>query len=238
MKSLSHIVVFIVFLFSFPSNKLEVSGEIIYAFTPNNISQEERLGKDELYSVIDKLNASASDLRFILRFNKNESIFMLEEQLESDLNQNAISYAQNIITKGKYYCNKKEDILLRESQAYEKYTLIKSIPSDVKWHITKESKQIGRYLCFKATQIKTKVSNSKKKKFTVEAWFCPQIPVPFGPKEYNGLPGLILEIKDPLFTFYATKVKLAKEHVNIKPLKSKNIITEEENILNFQTIKN
>lgn len=236
MKFNLHILVLSIFFLNYPIKKVDVSGEIVYAFTPNSVSKEDRQGKDELYSAVDRLNASASDLRFILRFNKNESIFLLENQLESDLNQNAISYARNIITKGKYYCNKKENILLRESHSYDKYTLIKSSLSDSKWHITKESKKIGNYVCYKATQVKSKISSSKKKEFVVEAWFCPRIPVSFGPKEYNGLPGLILEIKDPLFTFYATKINLNNTDLKIIPLKSKNIISEEENIRNFKEL--
>lgn len=211
--------------------KASPCGIVTYSFVPNNIANEEKQGKKELFSAIDKLNSSAADLNFILKFNEIESLFFLEKQLESDLNQNAISYAKNIITKGKYYCNKNENILLRESGAYDKYTLIKSTLSDKKWQITKESKKIDDFICYKAILVKN------EKKIIVEAWFCPQIPVSFGPKEYNGLPGLILELKEPLFTFYATKINLSNSPIKIMPLKSKNIITEEENIRNFKKMK-
>jgi len=30
---------------------------------------------------------------------------------------------------------------------------------------------------------------------TIQAWFCPSIPIPEGPERYSGLPGLILKIK-------------------------------------------
>lgn len=56
------------------------------------------------------------------------------------------------------------------------------------WMITEESKEIGGYLCQKAT--------TKFKGRNYEAWFCPEIPIPYGPWKLHGLPGLILAARD------------------------------------------
>lgn len=56
------------------------------------------------------------------------------------------------------------------------------------WTIYEESKDIGGYLCQKAT------TTFRGRDY--EAWFCPEIPMAYGPWKLNGLPGLILAAKD------------------------------------------
>ncbi len=63
------------------------------------------------------------------------------------------------------------------------------------------------------------------------AWFTPEIPVSFGPKYYNGLPGLIMQIERDKFTLTATKINLNPDdkHIKIKRIgEGKKLITNEE----------
>ncbi|MEZ4855089.1 MAG: GLPGLI family protein [Gelidibacter sp.] len=235
MKLINYIILSI-FITSFfiRSNNEKLSGEVEYGFLPNNVSQEEKQNSKELYDVLDKMNEAASGLTFILKFNLNESFFELNPQMESDIKPMGIAYAKNMISKGKYYFNKKKDELLREANLYDNYTLIKSIPSQSKWTLYQDTKKIDKYLCYKATKIKTVTNNLGDHHFVIEAWYTPEIPVPFGPNEFNSLPGLILELKDASFTFYAKKVSIDKsKSAVINHLESKNIITEEKNNQNF-----
>jgi len=55
------------------------------------------------------------------------------------------------------------------------------------WKLIPERKKIGEYVCMKATVI--------HEGDEVTAWFTPQIPVPAGPAEYYGLPGLVLAVE-------------------------------------------
>ena len=93
-----------------------------------------------------------------------------------------------------------------------------------KWKITQESKQIGKYLCFKAIDIE-----STNKKMKPIAWFTPQLPVSFGPLEYNGLPGLVILVEMHKRTISASETLLNPKEkiVVVKPTKGKKLTAKE-----------
>ena len=89
------------------------------------------------------------------------------------------------------------------------------------WELTKETKKIDQYLCYKAI-----LKNSDKK---VEAWYTNEIKAPYGPKGYSGLPGLILELKENKRKVSFDKVSLfPSEPVIINPPTKGEKITREE----------
>ncbi len=70
------------------------------------------------------------------------------------------------------------------------------------WKLQPERKKIGDYVCMKAT--------GGLEGDMVTAWFTPEIPVPAGPAEYYGLPGLVLAVERLGETiFLATSVELS-----------------------------
>ena len=76
---------------------------------------------------------------------------------------------------------------------------------------------IGNVKCYKATT--TETLYSRQGHFydrDVIAWFAPEIPVRFGPKNYSGLPGLVLEVKRKEFTITATKINLNPDEKKLK----------------------
>ncbi|MDG4715415.1 GLPGLI family protein [Winogradskyella marincola] len=75
--------------------------------------------------------------------------------------------------------------LLREQ--YE--VIVKEKDIEFNWEITKETKQIGKFICYKAL-----TKNFRGRNY--EAWFTYDIPVATGPWKFHGLPGLILEVHD------------------------------------------
>lgn len=66
--------------------------------------------------------------------------------------------------------------------------LVSDNTPEIKWNIKyKETKKIGKYTCKKAT--------TTFRGTNIEAYYTTEIPVSIGPYKFNGLPGLILELK-------------------------------------------
>jgi GLPGLI family protein len=226
------ISIFVFFTLSFKTTSF--SGEISYAYQRNHISKEQKQKNKELYGLLDQFDSSAKELTFQLKFNSSKSFYSIKEMMENDLNPMAVSYANNLVSKGRCYYDKENGSLLTETNVYGDNTLIKSNSKSFEWKLLKESKKIGNYTCFKATTLVDVQSRTKNKAFLIEAWYCPELALPYGPNGYNGLPGIILELRDVKYTFYAKSIKIEKENeYTIKPLVSNNIITEEEHNQNM-----
>ncbi|QLE02730.1 GLPGLI family protein [Galbibacter sp. BG1] len=74
------------------------------------------------------------------------------------------------------------------------------------WHLSNETKKIEDYVCYKAT--KKEYNTRTDSYFTTIAWYTPEIPFPYGPSGYGGLPGLILELKYKAAIITATHIIL------------------------------
>lgn len=186
----------------------------------------------------------------MLNFNKEKSIFLEEDKLDA-ISGATDSWGKNF-TQGDQYKNIKENALVQSQEFYGKQFLVKDQLQVIKWKMGKESKQIGQYLCFKATAlIPTKEltwfnfswadlrSSSTKKTDSldvksaepviemtaVEAWYTPKIPVSHGPGEYWGLPGLILEVSAGNTTLLCSKIVMnPQDKIEIEaPSKGKEI---------------
>lgn len=75
------------------------------------------------------------------------------------------------------------------------------------WEITQETKIIKGYKCKKAI--------SKKFNSLVTAWFTEEISINAGPEKYDGLPGLILSLKNLGQEFNAEKIEILKNNTVI-----------------------
>jgi len=104
--------------------------------------------------------------------------------------------------------NKKEMFFF--DQIGKNIFLVKDNYTDLKWDITKETKEVAGYICTKAT------TNFRGRQWI--AWFAPEIPVALGPWKLHGLPGLILEASDSTktYTIIAEKVEYSKSDIFAK----------------------
>lgn len=65
--------------------------------------------------------------------------------------------------------------------------LVESSLDNKGWKLDPTRKKIGEYICMKATM--------NLEGDTVTAWFAPELPIPAGPAEYYGLPGVVLAVE-------------------------------------------
>ena len=166
----------------------------------------------------------------ILTFNKQESIYKEDEQLATP--QPGGMQVLMVTTGGSdiLYKNTKENRFVNQNESFSKLFLIKDELTKHDWKLSGETKFIGEYKCYKATKIRevevveSRISingdndvdeDEKKepvmKEVEVVAWYAPEIPVNNGPANYQGLPGLILEVNDGTTTTICSKIVLNPE---------------------------
>lgn len=207
--------------------KSHIGGIIIYKFSENQ--RDSLKEKNEIDKLNDLFMKNSKDITFVLKFKDDKSYFYLDEKLENDAKPFVYDNARIVVGKGNYFTDLTNEKIIREHESLgEKFLITSKTKTFADWKLTKESKLIGKYKCYKAITTKTIINPTGEFNFTIEAWYTPQLPMKFGVKEYNNLPGLILELKDTHFTFYAHKIKLVKkEEIEIKKPKGKTI-TEKE----------
>lgn len=230
--------------------------------TAIDMSRFERPGmsEDAKKRMADRLK-NVFEKTYILTFNKEESIYKEEEKLEAPSQgerDGRFTSLMSSYTSGPQYKNVKEALLLQDQEFFGKQFLIKDPLEKLDWVMHGDTKQIGNYMCFKATAKKkiaesgfsnfgpprrgeenqneahAKSENIKQdelREVDVIAWYTMQIPVSQGPADYWGLPGLILEINADKTTLLCSKIVLnpaEKEKIK-KPTKGKEITTQAYN---------
>lgn len=217
--------IFKIFLFCFSITLLSqnISGKVTYVVSMEPISEKiidsiaskKEFKKTNMSKWMKDILKNTPDVNAFLSFSNGESLYKVEDIMQNDndktLNINRIlAGGENII-----YRNSKTKEYIKE---VKREALLVTL-EEKEWQITQESKYIGKYLCFKAIDIK---SNSKKKPIV---WFTPEIPVSFGPEEFTGLPGLVILIEMGKRFISATKINInpADKVIVIKPNKGTKI---------------
>ncbi|TXG38472.1 GLPGLI family protein [Seonamhaeicola maritimus] len=190
---------------------------------------------------------NALEKTYILTFNKSESVYKEEEKLDAP-GSGGSGFGRMMMgnfVDGNQYKNIKDQSFLQEREVFGKKFLIRdSIPS-FEWRMTGETKQIGQYMCFKATGTKVKYGldvnfrrprpdqegeEAEKKEEQLEevtdeldvvVWYTPQIPVSQGPSDYWGLPGLILEVNEGRTTILCSKIVMNTNDKDVIKVPSK-----------------
>lgn len=110
--------------------------------------QQKKMMAERMKSMLEKT--------FILSFNRTESIYKEEEKLAAPGagGGGRMGGMMGSFTAGAQYKNVKDQQLIQDQEFFGKQFLIKDSIPQLEWKMGTESKQIGQYLCFKATAVK------------------------------------------------------------------------------------
>ena len=245
----------LVLLFSKKANAQDFQGQAIY-FSKSKMdlgTWGARLSEAQKKQIQAQMK-NRLEKTYVLTFNKEESLFYEEDKL--DAISGATDSWGNNFSAGEQYKNVKQNALIQSQEFYGKKFLVKDELQPIEWKMGTESKQIGKYMCFKATSLvptvelnwfsfswndiranannkpadSTKVASTEDVKMTaIEAWYTPQIPVRHGPAEYWGLPGLILEVSVGDTTMLCSEIIMnPKEKIKIEAPDKGKLITKSE----------
>lgn len=205
-----------------------------------------QVGGSEMQKQLTEMLKKQFQKTYLLTFDKNKSIYKEDEELAPPSAGGGMVFIMSDDESGILYKDLKNQSYTNQIESFGKQFIIKDTIANTKWTLHDETKNIGTYTCFKATYTKqveehdmmsfsTNEENlsdedpdSTSKKMTtqvVTAWYTPQIPINNGPGNYQGLPGLILEVSDGDLTILCSKITLnPKKTIEIlEPNKGKQV---------------
>lgn len=188
--------------------------------------------RDVIVNQVNEIDKALDDVEFELIFNAHSSLFKPVDKIAV----NEFHYKMAVNVSGGFdlrYKDLKEKVkVVQKNYSGQLINIVKPF-NEYEWEITKETKRIGGYECYKAITRVQKYSKARGKELIFDpiVWFTPDIPVPFGPKGLDGLPGLVMEASvNGRVYFYATRINLKQEEQEtaINIFKGGKEITEEE----------
>lgn len=209
------------------------SGKITYKLKPPEEVKQfiDTTGQDDQFKSwilkqYDEIKKTAPYVEFSLTFTPEEALFEHPKSMASDGGMDLRLILEGSGAYGPFYMNTTNKSVLHQVKSNNKDWLIQTGLNDFDWEITRETKEIQGFSCKKAT------SQFPHKQFLkntdVIAWFCPDIPLQYGPRGITGLPGVILEMTYNHYTFYADKVSLTKKDYKIKKPTKGTIISQDD----------
>ncbi len=235
--------------FSVATNAQSFQGKAIYKTSRKSnfkMKTENSEISDKEAAQIEARIRKMNQKTFVLEFDNFSSTYKEEAKLKSpNPKQNGarvmvMSFGGSGSTDV-YYKNIKEKRFVNQTEIMGKRFLVKDEFEPVKWEMTTETKNIGKYTCYKATytleQENTKISMvngevkqvKEKVDVTTTAWYTLDIPVSNGPSNYQGLPGLILEVNDGTTTIVCNEIILnPSDKIKISEPEKGKIVSQEK----------
>jgi GLPGLI family protein len=154
-----------------------------------------------------------------LYFNDKEAVFFKSRKLNTPNKTKKL--IDILIGNEMFYSNSINKTTLIQKQFGGELFLIES--NFFNWELTQETRLINNYTCYEAIGVKISENSNGVFKNPIVAWYTPEIPINFGPKEFCGLPGAIIELNDNKLLYVAKKIELnTSKKIKIKkPTKGK-----------------
>lgn len=217
MKSIILTIFILIFINTEGQN---LSAEVIYAFGTDN----------ELITKSDELKIFKGT-EFKLLCNTTKSRFELVKKMDSDALRSNNRFVSLAGAKGVFYKDlTAKEHLKTKSFLRANFIIINDPHEDrYQWKLTKETKMIGDYKCYKAVHTDTVEFEGQKVSIETIVYYTPDIPLQFGPVQFYGLPGLILEAQSENYYYIAKRItfnKNKKETID-RPTKGKEVTFKE-----------
>ena len=199
--------------------------------------QKELLKKKPKFKGIIERNLQATkDIEYDLIVLNKKAKFIPVTSMANDYSQST-NYTKVLGGVDELYTTLNPLEIFRKNRYFPE-NIIKVDP--IHWTLVNEKKNVLGFSCYKAigiTEIKT--TKGKLLKNTIIAWYTNEIPIPFGPKDLSGLPGLVIQSKDSRGLSFEY-VKLEEKEIKLNDIKRPNgtIISNDEFQSKIQSLKN
>ena len=162
---------------------------------------------------------------FYLYYDNGESIYIQEKENVSEISE--INLEKDKTKKieigkngGGIYKNFKTKEYLHEADVLGKQLLVTDKLEKINWEFLDDEKKIGTINCKKA---KATINNEE-----VIAWYNDELALQDGPKDFYGLPGLIIELIAEKKTYHAINIKKNSNKLEIKKPKEGTKVSKAE----------
>jgi GLPGLI family protein len=186
-----------------------LSGRVVYRYVLNTDKSEASLEKisreqPETYAAYGEgmrsMQRHMQNLQFSLDFTQGQSHWQLEEVAVPDDMEEKMYYQTAVIiateAKSEYFTDLTKGERMFRANLNGGFVNVLKNSNKYTWTITGEEKCVGGRTLYEATTQEEQTDNKGDEMIKkISAWYTPDIPVPFGPSGYDGLPGLILEVK-------------------------------------------
>lgn len=109
----------------------------------------------EMQKMIEERMKAMFEKTFILTFDRNASTYAEEEKIDATGQQGGMRFMSSMMGGGgTHYKNVKEKIFMVDKEFAGKEFLIQDSLPKLDWKLTGETKQIGNYMCMKATAVR------------------------------------------------------------------------------------
>lgn len=147
----------VLLLFSVVSFAQNFQGKAYY-FSKTSMDMDgwggRKMSEDQKKQIADRMRGMF-EKTYILNFDREASTYKEEEVLEAPGGQGGFGRWGNSFSAGMQYKNIKSQQFLQDQEFFGKQFLITDSLAKLDWKLGTETKQIGQYLCMKATAIKS-----------------------------------------------------------------------------------
>lgn len=248
-------VIFLFIAFSLCTFNLPAqSGRVIYKListaeahaTLDEAAEGLPMGQQEGFkTAIKGMEAEYPQMRFELLYTPEHAQYRLIPYLpQGDQLGHILAKARTGGNRVYYRNTQKRENIMQVEQTGQRINV--QMPYEAyEWSVTEEERRIGQYACKKATTVVDYYDKGRERQiyYEIEAWFTPEIPLPYGPKGMDGLPGLVLEagvVGKPWSTFTIdslTEGLSAEQEKGIRLKKAKTVSKKEYDAYIEQQIK-